>query len=100
MSLCPIGGLVSQIDLLTQNVRKMSAQLERDQQRMASLSHELRTPLTGMIATLDLLERTELNDEQLELIYNIINPQHWSMRFNRQVTDVALAKNVAKESNL
>ena len=68
VSLCPIGGLVSQIDLLTQNVRKMSAQLERDQQRMASLSHELRTPLTGMIATLDLLERTELNDEQLEYV--------------------------------
>ena len=43
---------------------------------------------------------SKLNDEQLELIYNIINPQHWSMRFKRQVTDVALAKNVAKESNL
>ena len=43
---------------------------------------------------------SKLNDEQLGLIYNIINPQHWSMRFNRQVTDVALAKNVAKESNL
>tara|TARA_R110000851_G_scaffold194330_4_gene345164 strand:- start:592 stop:1278 length:687 start_codon:yes stop_codon:yes gene_type:complete len=43
---------------------------------------------------------SKLNNEQLELIYNIINPQHWSMRFKRQASDVMLAKSVAKESNL
>jgi len=43
---------------------------------------------------------SKLNDEQLGLIYNIVDPQHWSMRFKRQPSDVELAKEVTKESNL
>ena len=43
---------------------------------------------------------SKLNDEQLGMIYNIVDPQHWAMRFKRQPSDVQLAKDVATESNL
>ena len=42
----------------------------------------------------------KFNDEQLGLIYNIMDPQHWAMRFKRQTNDVQLVKDVAKESSL
>jgi hypothetical protein len=42
----------------------------------------------------------KFNDEQLGLIYNIMDPQHWAVRFKRQTNDVQLVKDVAKESNL
>jgi hypothetical protein len=41
-----------------------------------------------------------LNDEQLEMVYHVINPEHWAMRFKRLPNDVQLVKDVAKESNL
>ncbi|MGY8868427.1 MAG: hypothetical protein ACKVJK_22705 [Methylophagaceae bacterium] len=40
------------------------------------------------------------NDEQLALVYHVINPEHWAVRFRRLPTDVQLVKDVAKESNL
>jgi len=43
---------------------------------------------------------SKLNDEQLELIYHVINPEHWAVRFKRNPKDVELAKEVARESNL
>jgi hypothetical protein len=43
---------------------------------------------------------SKFNDEQLEMVYHVINPQHWAMRFNRLSNDVQLVKDVAKESNL
>ena len=42
----------------------------------------------------------KLNDEQLGLIYNILDPKHWSIRFKRQTHDLQLVKDVVKESNL
>ena len=42
----------------------------------------------------------KFNDEQLGLIYNIMDPQHWAVRFKRQTNDVQLVRDVAKESNL
>lgn len=43
---------------------------------------------------------SKFNDEQLSMIYHIMDPQHWAMRFKRQPKDVQLVKDVAKESNL
>jgi hypothetical protein len=43
---------------------------------------------------------SKFNDEQLEMVYHVINPQHWAMRFNRHPLDVQLVKDIAKESNL
>ena len=43
---------------------------------------------------------SKFNDEQLGLVYHVINPEHWAMRFKRQPSDVQLVKDVAKESNL
>lgn len=43
---------------------------------------------------------SKFNDEQLTLVYHVMNPEHWAMRFQRQKDDVELVKEVAKESNL
>lgn len=43
---------------------------------------------------------SKLNDEQLNMVYNIMDPEHWAMRFKRTPHDVQLVKDVAKESNL
>ena len=43
---------------------------------------------------------SKFNDEQLEMVYHVINPEHWAIRFKRQPKDVELVKDVAKESNL
>jgi hypothetical protein len=43
---------------------------------------------------------SKLNDEQLGMIYHIMNPEHWAMRFRKNPSDVELVKEVAKESNL
>jgi len=43
---------------------------------------------------------SKFNDEQLGMIYNIVDPAHWALRFKKQITDVQLVKDVAKESNL
>ena len=43
---------------------------------------------------------SKFNDEQLAMIFHIVNPSHWAIRFKRQSTDVDLVKEVVKESNL
>ena len=42
----------------------------------------------------------KLNTEQLSLIYDVMDPEHWALRFKRQPDDVQLVKDVAKESKL
>ena len=43
---------------------------------------------------------SKFNDEQLNMIYHIVDPQHWAMRFKRQTADVQLVKSIARESKL
>ena len=43
---------------------------------------------------------SKFNDEQLEIIYNVMDPQHWARRFQNQINDVETVKEVVKESNL
>ena len=43
---------------------------------------------------------SKFNDEQLEMVYHVINPEHWALRFKRHPTDVQLVKDVSKESGL
>jgi hypothetical protein len=43
---------------------------------------------------------SKFNDEQLAMVYQVINPEHWALRFKRQSNDVELVKEVVKESNL
>ncbi len=40
------------------------------------------------------------NDEQLALVYHVINPEHWALRFKRQIKDLELVKEIVKESKL
>ena len=42
----------------------------------------------------------KFNDEQLNFVYHIINPQHWALKFKRNKNDVETVKEVAKESKL
>jgi hypothetical protein len=42
----------------------------------------------------------KMNDEQLNMIFHIMDPAHWAMRFRRQSSDVELVKEVVKESKL
>ena len=43
---------------------------------------------------------SKLNDEQLNMIYHVLDPSHWAMRFKRNPKDVELVREVVKESNL
>ena len=43
---------------------------------------------------------SKFNDEQLSIIYNVMDPQHWARRFKRQIGDVETVKEVVRESNL
>jgi hypothetical protein len=43
---------------------------------------------------------SKFNDEQLNMVYHVINPEHWALRFKRLPNDVQLVKDIAKESNL
>ena len=43
---------------------------------------------------------SKLNDEQLEMVYHVMNPEHWALRFKRVPHDVELVKEIVKEANL
>ena len=43
---------------------------------------------------------TKFNDEQLGMIYHVLDPEHWAMRFKRQPKDVDLVREIVQESNL
>jgi len=43
---------------------------------------------------------SKFNDEQLGLVYHVLNPEHWALRFKRNPADVELVKEVVKESKL
>ena len=43
---------------------------------------------------------SKFNDEQFTMVYHVMDPEHWAMRFKRSPKDIALVKDVAKESNL
>ena len=42
----------------------------------------------------------KFNDEQLNMIFHIVDPSHWALRFKRQPKDVDLVREVVKESKL
>ena len=42
----------------------------------------------------------KFNDEQLGMIFHVVDPAHWALRFKRQPKDVELVKEIVKESKL
>jgi hypothetical protein len=42
----------------------------------------------------------KLNDDQLNMLTNVLDPQHWALRFKRQPKDVELVKQVVKEASI
>ena len=43
---------------------------------------------------------SKFNDEQLQIVYHVMDPQHWALRFKRSVADVELVKEIAQKANL
>ena len=43
---------------------------------------------------------SKMNDEQLQIVYHVMNPNHWAMRFKRGVADIELVKEIVKEAGL
>jgi hypothetical protein len=43
---------------------------------------------------------SSFNDEQLNLLINVLDPNHWALRFKRQPNDVALVKEIAQHADL
>ena len=42
----------------------------------------------------------KFNDEQLQIIYPVMDPSHWALRFKRLPADVEMVKKVIKEAGL
>lgn len=42
----------------------------------------------------------KFNDEQLNMIYHIMNPVHWSKVFERKPSDIELVKSIVKQSKI
>ena len=43
---------------------------------------------------------SKFNDEQLNMIYHVMDPEHWAMRFKRSKNDIELVREIVKEANL
>jgi two-component system, sensor histidine kinase len=67
--------MIQQIELQNNQLKKAKAQsdaaLKTKERFLANMTHELRTPLNSIIGLSNLLEDTELNNEQKEYISNI-----------------------------
>lgn len=56
--------LAHRIRMLREERQKQKLKAEAQSYFLAQISHEIRTPLNGVLGTVDLLDQTELNDEQ------------------------------------
>lgn len=43
---------------------------------------------------------SKFNDEQLNIVYALLDPQKWSLKFKKYPSDVAFVKELVKEANL
>ena len=46
----------------------------------------------------DMVKR--LNDEQLQIVFHVMNPQHWALRFKRSIADVELVKEISQKAGI
>jgi len=42
----------------------------------------------------------KFNDEQLAIVYPVMDPQHWALRFKRSPADIELVKEIAEKARL
>ena len=82
------------------HLKKSSAELEKAKdiaehslkvkdQFLANMSHEIRTPMNGLIAMIDLLADTELNDEQSDYVDTVKNSSNVLLDLLNDILDLA-----------
>jgi hypothetical protein len=42
----------------------------------------------------------KFNDEQLQIVYPVMDPSHWALRFKRLPADIEMIKEIVKEAGL
>ena len=43
---------------------------------------------------------SKFNDEQLQIVFHVMNPQHWALRFKRSIADVELVKEISQKAGI
>ncbi|GAB3018295.1 sensor histidine kinase [Bowmanella dokdonensis] len=83
---------------LDQQMQRIQAFIQREQQFTRDISHELRTPLTVFSGALTLLKRTELTDKQQELLLRLQTGQQQMQQCLHTLLALAREENLQREA--
>lgn len=81
-------------------VEKANASNEAKSKFLSHMSHEIRTPLNGIVGATDLLNNTNLNEDQRNFTYHIRNASILLCQLVNDVLDLAKIENGKVELNI
>ncbi len=81
--------LEKELQLMSQKAEKLEGEIEATGMFLASMSHEIRTPLNGIVGLTELLDGTQLTDEQKEFVSMIRESSHNLTVIVNDVLDVS-----------
>src|SRR5574344_290470 len=84
-----IGELANSFNEMTKNLKESIEKNSAKSIFLANMSHEIRTPMNGIMGFLQLLDSTELNDEQKEYIEEIKNSSETLLRLLNDILDIS-----------